>query len=539
MKKIYTLVTLIMLTVSVFAQSPEKMSYQAVIRDASNNLITNTMVGMQISILQTSTTGTAVYTETHTPITNDNGLVSIEIGTGTTTDNFSMINWANDTYFIKTETDPTGGTSYTITGTSQLLSVPYALHAKTADNITGGITETDPLYTASEAANITTSDISTLANTSGINTGDQDLSSYLLTEVDGSITNEIELPAGGTNGQVLKTDGNGNYTWVDQTTDVSPLVSNIYVSTWNTRTTAADNNWSSICWSPQLNLFVAVAHSGIGNRVMSSPDGINWTSRTSAADNGWSSVCWSQELNLFVAVASSGTGNRVMSSPDGINWTSQTTTGSFFWQSVCWSPQLNLFVAVGFTGIGANSVVMSSPDGINWINQASTPLSFWQSVCWSPQLNLFVAVGSAVIGASSNVITSPDGINWTNRASEISSWSSICWSPQLNLFVAVAFSSTGNNVITSPDGINWTSQASGIDNNWRSVTWSPEFNLFVAVSSSGTSNRVMTSSDGINWKTKVSAADNLWTSVCWSPQLSFFVAVSSSGTDNRVMTSLF
>jgi uncharacterized protein (TIGR02145 family) len=83
---------------------------------------------MQISILQTSSSGTAVYVETQTPITNANGLASIEIGGGTlVSGNFASINWANGPYFIKTETDPNGGTSYSITGTSQLLSVPYAL----------------------------------------------------------------------------------------------------------------------------------------------------------------------------------------------------------------------------------------------------------------------------------------------------------------------------------------------------------------------------------------------------------------------------
>ena len=116
---------------SVFAQAPQKMSYQAVIRNSSDQLITNHAVGMKISILQGTATGTVVYTETQTPTTNANGLVSIEIGGGT---GFSAINWASGPYFIKTETDPAGGTSYTITSISQLLSVPYALHAIAADN---------------------------------------------------------------------------------------------------------------------------------------------------------------------------------------------------------------------------------------------------------------------------------------------------------------------------------------------------------------------------------------------------------------------
>jgi uncharacterized protein (TIGR02145 family) len=128
LKKIYSIIAGLFLVKCVFAQAPNKMSYQAVIRDNSNALVTSQIVGMQISILQTSASGTAVYVETQTPTTNANGLASIEIGGGTmVSGSFANINWANGPYFIKTETDPAGGTNYTVTGTSQLLSVPYAL----------------------------------------------------------------------------------------------------------------------------------------------------------------------------------------------------------------------------------------------------------------------------------------------------------------------------------------------------------------------------------------------------------------------------
>ena len=121
---------------AVFSQTPEKMSYQAVIRNASNALVSNHAVGIKISILQGTTTGSSVYTETHTVTTNANGLASLQIGGGTVVSGtFSSIDWANGPFFIKTETDPNGGSSYTIMGTSQLLSVPYALYAKTAGNI--------------------------------------------------------------------------------------------------------------------------------------------------------------------------------------------------------------------------------------------------------------------------------------------------------------------------------------------------------------------------------------------------------------------
>jgi hypothetical protein len=135
MKKIFLILALIVTTIGL-SQAPEKMSYQAIVRDADGGLLSNTSVGMQISILENSASGNAIYVETHTPTTNINGLVTIEIGAGAViTGDFSEIDWGADLYFIKTETDPTGAANYTVSGTSQLLSVPYALHAKTAGNV--------------------------------------------------------------------------------------------------------------------------------------------------------------------------------------------------------------------------------------------------------------------------------------------------------------------------------------------------------------------------------------------------------------------
>ncbi len=120
----------IIFTTNLMAQAPNKMSYQAIIRSNTNVLVTNQSVGMRISILQSSVNGVAVYEESHTATTNTNGLVSLEIGGGTViSGDMNTIDWGNGPYFIKTETDPTGGTNYTITGTTQFSSVPYALYA--------------------------------------------------------------------------------------------------------------------------------------------------------------------------------------------------------------------------------------------------------------------------------------------------------------------------------------------------------------------------------------------------------------------------
>lgn len=137
MKKLFITLAALLLTLSAFAQSPARMSYQAVVRDAANKLVSNGPIGMSISILQGSATGMIVYMETHTTMTNDNGLVSIEIGAGTPTiGNFANIDWSAGPYFLKTDTDPTGGTNYTISGTSQFASVPYSMHSTSADHAT-------------------------------------------------------------------------------------------------------------------------------------------------------------------------------------------------------------------------------------------------------------------------------------------------------------------------------------------------------------------------------------------------------------------
>lgn len=118
------------------AQAPQRMTFQAVLRDASDGLITSSAVGIRTSVLQGSASGTAVYVETHSTTTNTNGLATLEIGGGTpVTGTFAAINWGAGPFFLKTETDPDGGSAYSITGVSPLLSVPYALYA--ANNSVG------------------------------------------------------------------------------------------------------------------------------------------------------------------------------------------------------------------------------------------------------------------------------------------------------------------------------------------------------------------------------------------------------------------
>lgn len=130
MKNRILLFAFLLIGMVTYSQSPNGFTYQAVIRDAGDAIVANAPIGMKISILQTSASGTVVYEETQTPTSNANGLVTLTVGTGTVvTGSIATIDWSAGPYYIKTETDPIGGTSYTISGTSQMMSVPFALYA--------------------------------------------------------------------------------------------------------------------------------------------------------------------------------------------------------------------------------------------------------------------------------------------------------------------------------------------------------------------------------------------------------------------------
>ncbi len=208
--------------------------------------------------------------------------------------------------------------------------------------------------------------------------------------------------------------------------------------------------------------------------------GDTWTSQTSAANNIWNSVTYGN--GLFVAVAATGDGNRVMTSPDGSTWTSQTSAANNNWRSVTYAN--GLFVAVAITGTGNR--VMTSPNGSTWTIRTAAVNNDWRSVTYAN--GLFVAVAHS--GTSNRVMTSPDGSTWTIRTSaEDNSWRSVTYGN--GLFVAVSLDGTNNRVMTSPNGSTWTIRTSAADNDWNSVTYGN--GLFVAVASSGTNNRVMTS----------------------------------------------
>ena len=137
-KLILSFVAIATIALTSFGQAPEGFKYQAVVRDAGNLILNNQDVAMRLTIRQGSLGGTAVYTETFGITTNTYGLVNLVIGAGTVVSgDFTTIDWSAGPFFIETAVDITGGITYVVMGTSQLMSVPYALYAKTSGNVAG------------------------------------------------------------------------------------------------------------------------------------------------------------------------------------------------------------------------------------------------------------------------------------------------------------------------------------------------------------------------------------------------------------------
>jgi hypothetical protein len=193
------------ITLSAYGQAPDGVNYQAVVRDNAGLVIASSPVGMQLTLHQTNATGTIVYEETFAPTTSAFGLVNLVLGQGTVVSgDFTVIDWSSGPYFLEISADVTGGTSYSSLGTQQLMSVPYALHAKTSDDSFSG--------DYNELINQPTipTNTSQLVNDSGFITSPDD--------ADPDPTNELNTGISLTGTTLIVTDAGGS-----QSVDLSPL----------------------------------------------------------------------------------------------------------------------------------------------------------------------------------------------------------------------------------------------------------------------------------------------------------------------------
>ncbi len=125
-KNTITLLIVLLISISSFAQ--QGINYKALIKDNSGNVLSSQSVGVQFQIREAGANGIAVYTETHPATTDINGILVLNIGTGTTSDTFSAIDWSSK-HWLNVQIDITGGTNYTDMSTTQFMTVPYALSA--------------------------------------------------------------------------------------------------------------------------------------------------------------------------------------------------------------------------------------------------------------------------------------------------------------------------------------------------------------------------------------------------------------------------
>jgi len=333
-----TLFVSLFITFTTFAQAPEKMSYQAVIRDVANELVTNQTVGMQISILQGGDLAnpgpTIVYSEMQTPTSNANGLVTLEIGTGSVVSgDFTTINWGAGTCFIKTETDPTGGSSFTIIGTSQLLSVPYALHTKQAANgLPAGGTEgqilainasgTPEWQTPSETITLTTSAVSNIQAESATSGGDIAGSATAVT-ARGVCWSTSQNPTIIANS--FTTDGTGIGTFNSELTGLTHATT-YYVRTYATNDagTTYGNEVSFTTLTPTLPTLTTTSVNNIGPNTAQTGGNISNGGGLPVTARG---VCWSTSQNPTIIANSfttDGTGIGTFNSE--LTGLTQTTT---------------------------------------------------------------------------------------------------------------------------------------------------------------------------------------------------------------------
>lgn len=168
------LILAVLSTISIYAQAPEGFLFQAQAMSTKGKPIKCKCLAVKITIMKNSPSGKVVWEGDHKVKTDAYGLFTLVIGEGTGGSyKFSDIDWANNSHFLNVQVDDKG--TWVDMGTTQFLSVPYALHANTVSNYD----ETDPVYSNSQASKITEDDILKLENLSGINTGDQDLSSLV------------------------------------------------------------------------------------------------------------------------------------------------------------------------------------------------------------------------------------------------------------------------------------------------------------------------------------------------------------------------
>lgn len=313
---------------------------------------------------------------------------------------------------------------------------------------------------------------------------------------------------------------------------------------WIARTCPAEVvTLGTICWSPGLGLFCALAAVGgvDFNSVIISPDGKVWTVVTLPVGptSGYSALCWSPELGKFLAIGEKPAHTMYYAlSPNGADWTLHSIADTYGTSrsltSVCWSPSRLLFCAI--SGQASLNYAWTSPDGYTWTRRnlpAGVDQPFY-GIKWIPESGRFIAQSPYQDPTKPcYAIYSDNGIDWVVDAA-MSSTATIMAGSYRPATSAACY--VGGAEIYIWDGAQYVSEDPQGYMDLTDVCWSPLLSIFVAVGQSDTGQDVLTSSAGTSWALR-DTPEGAWVSVCWSPELKIFCAVGPGATTGAIMTS--
>lgn len=443
MKKIINTVFAILLALGVYSQNPQPFKYQAIVRDPSGSLITNKIIEIQIGILKGNANGTIVYSESHFPATNQFGIINLEIGNGTqTSGSFANIVWANDSYYINISIN---GNEL---GTSQLLSVPYALYAdKTANGFSGNYTDliNKPTFVDGNWVTITgkpaleaialsgsynnLSDIpapidgtwallankpefASVATTANYN----ELSNIPTAYFSGSYTNLTDKPVL-FDGFWNSLTGTPTFSSVSLTGSYNDLLNKpiLFGGNYDNLTSKPnlfDGTWTSLSGKPSLS---AVAYNNNYNVLKNIPtlfsgnyDDLSnkpilfsgayasLTNKPLLFDGKWTSLSLKP---TFATVATSGSYNDLISKPSIFSGSYNDLTNkpiltSWTWTLITGKPSFSTVATSGSYTSLTNKPILFSGSYNDLLNQPSLPLGTWASITGKPSFANVASTGS-------------------------------------------------------------------------------------------------------------------------------------------------
>ena len=247
----------------------------------------------------------------------------------------------------------------------------------------------------------------------------------------------------------------------------------------------------AVTWSSDLEIFCMVGlENGNSINCAVSSDGISWTTGNIGQNNNWSAVCWSEFLQLFVATSITGT-NRVATSTDGINWTLRTASNNLDWRKIISIENLNLLLAVRQAASSSALRFMTSPDGINWTSRNANIGFNSTDVDYNANLGIVVCVGT------SNVIYSSDAITWSSTSFAGNNQNvSLFSSKTEDLFLSGKQSGSGvDRAMSSDDGLNWAGMNVSAGSNFFNQHEKSGF--YVSLAINGT--EIRKSLDAVTW----------------------------------------